>query len=520
MSGSPVAPVSVTPISVAVAALRVQILGAAEAELLAMLDATQEVAAEPQPTQTASQPATPPNPVRQAVDGARTTAAGSQASLAPLFADLTQALATPRLPSEVKAAIAQVLAFQLPASGPIAAQDVQQAVARSGLFLEANLAAAPAAEPAPADLKTALLTLRQALPASPATDAPATSRQATPPAPNAAPPPQGPAPEEPVSQNPAPQPSATPAPSVSAGPVAPATPPGIAAPPVGLEPPAPQTAQTSPATPPTEPAPAPTASPQPGAIKAVADPVAAPQPPANGAATPGPVAPVAARPPIAQPAPLLEPVLASVLPEEAAPLDPKSALLTLQQAPPESPANAPAPAQRTPPPVRGAALSPQGPAPATLPPGAGLSSLVQHLRPQVEQALARLTLHQLASLPEGPSAAWMFELPLATPQGAAMAQFQIERDAPDTGAAEGAEAAPWRARFSIDIEPLGPVHVHVAMNGGKAAVSVWAERGDSLEWLRGQGAALASALPAEVVFRPGSPGGAAPARGHFLDQTS
>ena len=112
----------------------------------------------------------------------------------------------------------------------------------------------------------------------------------------------------------------------------------------------------------------------------------------------------------------------------------------------------------------------------------------------------------------------MFEIPVATPQGTAMAQFEIERDGAGSGG--GDAAAPWRARFSIDIEPLGPVHVHVAMSGGKAAVSVWAERGDSLDWLRAQGGELASALPAEVVFRAGTPGGVAPARGHFLDQTS
>src|SRR5437870_621466 len=109
MSSSPVtppsaAPLSVTPVPVAVAALRAEILGAAEAELLAMLGATQEVAAEPQPIRTAAAP----DPVRQAVDNARTTAASQQASLAPLFADLAQAQTEPHLPSAIKAAIGQL----------------------------------------------------------------------------------------------------------------------------------------------------------------------------------------------------------------------------------------------------------------------------------------------------------------------------------------------------------------------------------------------------------------------------
>jgi len=269
--------------------------------------------------------------------------------------------------------------------------------------------------------------------------------------------------------------------------------------------------------------------------------VPAPQGPAANPAAPQvlPQPPAPSAPPQAG--------LASAPPATPAPLDPKAALLTLQQALPEpltrdapadrapqdlkaallnfqqaarEPATADTPpqAQRPAPPVRDAALSPQAPAAATLPEHADLSALVEHLAPQVEQALARLTLHQLASLPDGGSSAWMFEIPLATPQGTAMAQFEIERDGAGSGG--GDAAAPWRARFSIDIEPLGPVHVHVAMSGGKAAVSVWAERGDSLAWLRAQGAQLAGALPAEVVFRAGAPGGLTPASGHFLDQTS
>lgn len=336
---------TVAPISPAAGTLRAEILGAAETGLIAAVGLAQDLDAAPPPTSATALP----DPVRQAVDSARTAAAGRQASLAPLFADLAQTLTAPGLPSPIKAAIGQVLALQLPATGPMTAKDIQTAVSRSGLFLEADLASLGPGDPTPADLKAALLTLQQALPASRAADA-------------------------------------------------------------------------------------------------------------------GP------------------------------------------------------PARPTPPPTRDAALSPQAPTAAGLPARAELSTLLQHLRPEVEKALARLTLHQLASLPDGASSAWMFELPLATPQGAAVAQFQVERDAPDPGAAEA--AAPWRARFSIDVEPLGPVHVHLSMSGGKAAVSLWAERDGSLERLRDQGGDLASALAAEVAFRPGAPGGVTPTSGHFLDQAS
>jgi hypothetical protein len=514
MSSSPVASVSVAPVATTAAVLRAEILGAAESELIAILGAVQDpdAAAPHSPTTTGAAPA---NPVAQAVDTARTAAAVEQASLAPLFADLAQTLSATNLPAPIRAAIAQVLALRLPADGPIAPQDVRQAIAQSGLFLEADLAAP--GSPPPPDLKAALLTLQQALPAS-APPAPAQA-ETPPPAQPTAPPIQGAAPSP---RAPAPvAPPNSPAPSA----VIPAAQAQTAQAPPSAEP-----AQTL-----TTPA-APTTA-QPATVQ-----VPTPQATAGGPVTP-PVLPQAVAP--SAPPPPASP--ASALPGAPAPLDPKAALLALQQAPPALPArdapaepapqdlraallnfqqaarepaaaDTPSAPQRPAPPTRDAALSPQAPAPATLPEHADLAALVEHLRPEVEQALARLTLHQLASLPDGASSAWMFEIPVATPQGTAMAQFEIERDGAGSGGGDAAQ--PWRARFSIDIEPLGPVHVHVAMSGGKAAVSVWAERADSLEWLRGQGAALAGALPAEVVFRAGTPGGATPARGHFLDQTS
>ena len=339
----------IAPIGPAALALRIQAISAAETELIAAVDAVEvRPAAQPAADPTV-QPAPPADPIRQAVDGARADAAGRQASLAPLLADLSQALARPDLPGPVKAAIAQILAFQLPASGPFTPETIRQAVAQSGLFLEAHLAQAAPGAGAPPDLKAALLTLLQALPPGPAGDIP--------------------------------------------------TPP-----------------------------------------------------------------------------------------------------------------------QRTAPPVRGAVLTAQAPAPSALPADADVAAIVQHLRPEAEQAVARQTLHQLASLPDGQTSAWMFELPIATPQGAAVAQFEVEREAPETEAAD-AEAS-WRVRFSVDIEPLGPVHVHLGLTGDRAAVTVWAERAGAIELLRSQGEDLAKALTGDVVFRLGAPREPLPASGQFVDQTS
>ena len=334
-------PVSVPPISAAAAGLRVQVMGEAEAGLLAAVTAAQPAEAPDVPR------AASPDPLHQVVAQARAEASGSQASAAPLFATLVQALRIADLPAPVRAAVAQVLALQLPAKGPFTAETVRQAVAQSGLFLEARLATG---EPAPPDLKAALLTLVRALPAAAAREA------------------------------------------------------------------APHVATTAP------------------------------------------------------------------------------------------------------PPVREAALAAQPATPPALPPAADAPTVVALLRHEAEQALARQTLHQLASLPDGQTPAWMFEVPIATPQGTTVAQFEIERDARAPGADSSSDV--WRARFSIDVEPLGPVHVHLNLHPDRAAVTVWAERDGSLERLRAHGEALARELTADVVFHPGAPIRPTPGAGQFVDQTS
>ena len=69
---------------------------------------------------------------------------------------------------------------------------------------------------------------------------------------------------------------------------------------------------------------------------------------------------------------------------------------------------------------------------------------------------------------------WNFEVPFATPQGTAIAQFEVSRD----GSAVKADpqARIWRARFSLDVEPMGPVHAMIALAGARASVTLWAAR--------------------------------------------
>ena len=73
-----------------------------------------------------------------------------------------------------------------------------------------------------------------------------------------------------------------------------------------------------------------------------------------------------------------------------------------------------------------------------------------------------------------------------------MAQFEISRD----GGGSEAEAAKriWRARFSLDVEPAGPVHALVSLIGEKTSVRMWAERPATAAQLRAGAAQLSQAL--------------------------
>src|SRR6185437_10479169 len=91
-----------------------------------------------------------------------------------------------------------------------------------------------------------------------------------------------------------------------------------------------------------------------------------------------------------------------------------------------------------PPPFRGALPSAQPVALPLIPASAPLSTVAHRLLGDTDAALARQTLLQVASLPGGVDAAgtridpttpsWNFEIPFATGQGTAMAQFEISRD--------------------------------------------------------------------------------------------
>jgi hypothetical protein len=188
-----------------------------------------------------------------------------------------------------------------------------------------------------------------------------------------------------------------------------------------------------------------------------------------------------------------------------------------------------------PPPISGALPAAQPVMPATLGSNASPQAAMQHLLVDTDAAIARQTLLQVASLPDRVDTTatrldptvprWNFEIPFATRQGTAMAQFEISRD----GGGSEVESAKrvWRARFSLDVEPAGPVHALVSLTGERTSVRMWAERPATADQLRAGVSQLSQALsraelqPGDIVVRDGAPQPSASARaGHFLDRAS
>jgi hypothetical protein len=402
---------------------------------------------------------------RLAVATAAQSAASQQGGQSQLFANLGVA-ATSGLPQKLQQAVMQLLAQRTSLDQNLTGGEIKNAFQKSGLFLEASLASGPPAAGVP-DLKAALIVLRQTL---------LTSLGAA-----------GPSAQSPAAQSPA----ASVADAAAASPLAPSLSPDI---------------DTQEAL-----------SPQ---IRLpVADALLGP----NGgqrAATAG-----------AAPSMLQE-----------VPQDGATSLVTAtpRETPRETPrdlhgddvtfrTNAPPP----PPPFRGAQPSAQPVALPSIASDAPLATTAHHLLGDTDAAIARQTLLQVASLPDRVETAgiridssaprWNFEIPFVTPQGTAMAQFEISRD----GGGEETEAAKrvWRARFSLDVEPAGPVHALVSLTGDKTSVRMWAERPATAAQLRAGAAQLSQALseaelqPGDIVIRDGTPPRSAPARsGHFLDR--
>ena len=479
-----------------------------------------------------------------AVSLAAQSAATQQTSLAPLFANLAVAATLPGFSPQVREAIAQVLAQTTNLDRNLSGNDIQQAFKTSGLFLETSLASGSTLPAnSPPDLKAALIVLRQALTTSLAGVAAAGTAGATASA-SATPQSATTATAQPSSTSPevteqsgAPAGTAvtTVARQVSALAIATPTQTGQSAVqtlPQGL------TIIAGPDLSAAAASAAAAARAAPTIAQELLDLAASSQIVAP-ASTP---ADAAARAALSSAAlNLLQETLHAAGPPAAG--DPSSfvlengEVLSLIPAVTGTRAGAIDDAQflRTnpPPPINGALPAAQPVAPATLGGRVPVEATLQHLLADTDGAVARQTLLQIASLPGqvDPTAArvdastprWNFEIPFATPRGTAVAQFEISRD----GAGNAVEPAKriWRARFSLNVEPAGPVHALVSLNGERTSVRMWAERSSTASQLRAGVSQLSEALsradlqPGDIVVRDGAPTQPAPApAGHFLNR--
>ncbi|MCD0415964.1 flagellar hook-length control protein FliK [Rubrivivax sp. JA1024] len=462
-----------------------------------------------------------------AVATAAQTAVTQQTGLSALFANLGAVSASSALPAAVREAAAQVLAQQLPTAGGLTGADVQKAVQNSGIFLEAALAAGTPAAGAGTDLKAALLVLRQVL----TTALGAATAQAGSPV------------TTPLLQNG----QGTALLALTAKLEAEANLLGL-------------TGQTS-----TGQAAAPTAAN--GTTTALPF-TASPTLAAATAATAGASASTSEQSLVQNVIAQLTGTATSATTTQAdtAASANAASLSALQQALQADPRTAAilvkaglnnpvllsllpaltgnrvvkddsgiARTNTPPPPFPGALPAAQPVMPAHLDPHAPLDANLRRILTETEGALARQTLLQVASLPDRVDAAparldaaqprWAFEIPLATPQGTAVAQFEISRDRDEAAQAAGASGTVWQARFSLDVEPAGPVHALISLRGEKTMVRLWAERPATTAQLRagaadlGRALARADLVPGDIVVRDGAPPAPRPAAaGHFLDR--
>jgi hypothetical protein len=446
---------------------------------------------------------------RLAVTIATEEAATQQGGQGQLFADLNAVADAPSLPPALRAAITQVLAQQTPLDTNLTGEDVQKAFQNSGLLLEASLATVTTAAPngTTPDLKAALIVLRQAL-----TSVVQTTDTAA----------------EPASATPTGGPTTYTAATATA-----ATPQRLLTSDAPITEPAPEQPMTA----------APSLAPEIDAEVMPRQPM-----PATQALT-GRLQLADGGEAVNTPAgSALAGVLMQAKPQS---LTPSAVLALLQEAQQQIPHAAGFTAQRAgfqdathgdvvvrtntpPPPFRGNLPTPQAIASPSLTREAPLHDIAHRLLDETDAALSRQTLLQVASLPDRTDSAgarldptaprWNFEIPFATPQGTAMAQFEISRDGGTQQERDSAKRV-WRARFSLDVEPAGPVHALITQSGERTSVRMWAERPATAAQLRAGIADLSQALnraelsPGDIVVQLGAPPAAVPPRaGHFLDR--
>lgn len=468
---------------------------------------------------------------------------GRQASLAPFFADLAEAVRQGNLPPRLDDAAARLLAMRPALAENMTAQDVRRAIARTA-------PSSPSAGETTAmpDLKAALVVFRQVLStwlASPEAGESARAAQPTPATAQGQVQPQAQSQAQPQAQSQAQAATSTPAASGDT-PVAQALPrtPASVSVPVGSS-----TVVAAPrefvAAGSTPTIPAPSAPPAAVAAPPADIDIAAPAGSSIGS-TPVAAAQLSRHQVAGATAPLLPQEIEQAAREiarataegKSAALDPLARLIRPQTSSPDGDTRFVQPTAGTPPPpFRGGAQTPQPVAEPSVTADMTVVDVGHKLLDEVDGAIARQTLLQVASLPDRVDGAaradaaqprWNFEIPFATAQGTTVAQFEIARDGKR---GEAGEVKPvWQARFTISLEPVGAVHAQILLAGERTSVRLWAERPAAATALRENMGELSRALreaelvPGDILVGEGAPtqtqAAAAIRAGRYLDRAT
>lgn len=131
---------------------------------------------------------------------------------------------------------------------------------------------------------------------------------------------------------------------------------------------------------------------------------------------------------------------------------------------------------------------------------------------RTDSALARMRLHQHASLPDGQKAGesqWSLDLPVLIGQQQAVLQMQIQHEG---GGSEGkAEDRGWQVQFAINLPALGEVGAQISLRGQMTGILLWAENRETAHQFSETLGELRTALeaagmrPGAVVVRNGPP---------------
>lgn len=135
-------------------------------------------------------------------------------------------------------------------------------------------------------------------------------------------------------------------------------------------------------------------------------------------------------------------------------------------------------------PIKGALPLPQAKTAPTLTGSSPFESLVQEITQQLKSVLARVQLHQVASMPTEaqPQPTWLLEVPFQHQGELSTMQLLIEQQAKNEGEQE--EKAIWSITLAMDFDQLGAMQAKVSLLSANINVEFWFENKESWQTIQ------------------------------------